>query len=60
MTLLRWLGRNISTLLIAFILASIVWASAVTAVDPNEERVFDIPIEVLGKNTNSVVGEKVM
>jgi YbbR domain-containing protein len=58
MTLLRWLGRNISTLLIAFILASIVWASAVTAVDPNEERVFDIPIEVLGKNTNiEIVGE---
>ena len=52
MVVLRWLGRNISTLLVAFILASIVWGSAVTSVDPNEERIFEIPIEVLGQDTN--------
>ena len=52
MKVLRWLGRNISTLLIAFIFASIVWGSAVTAVDPNEYRIFEIPIDVLGKDTN--------
>jgi len=52
MVLLRWLGRNISTLLVSFFLASIVWGSAVTSVDPNEERIFEIPIEILGQDTN--------
>jgi len=52
MVVLRWLGRNISTLMVAFILASIVWGSAVTSVDPNEQRIFEIPIEVLGQDTN--------
>jgi len=50
--LIRWLGRNISALLLAFILASIVWASAVTSVDPNEEHEYSVPIEVIGQDTN--------
>lgn len=37
---LRWLGRNLSTLLMAFILAVVVWVSAILAVDPNEERLY--------------------
>jgi len=52
MVFLRWLGRNISTLLIAFILAAIVWGSAVTSADPNEERVFQIPLEIVGQDTD--------
>lgn len=35
---LRWLARNLSTLLMAFILAVVVWVSAILAFDPNEER----------------------
>jgi YbbR domain-containing protein len=49
---LRWLGRNLSTLLLAFILALVVWGSAVTSADPNQERVFSIPIEVDGRGTD--------
>ncbi len=52
MRLLRWLGRNLSTLLLAFILALVVWGSAVTSADPNQERVFTIPIEVDGRGTD--------
>lgn len=52
MAIMRWLGRNFGTLLISFILASIVWASAVTSADPNEERVYEIPIEVIGQDTD--------
>jgi YbbR domain-containing protein len=44
----RWLGRNISTLLLAFILALIVWVSAVTSADPNQEQTFQVPLEVIG------------
>jgi YbbR domain-containing protein len=52
MKLIRWLGRNLSTLLLSFILAVIVWGSAVTSADPNEERTFAIPIEVVGQGTD--------
>jgi YbbR domain-containing protein len=52
MRLLRWLGLNIGTLLLSFVLAVIVWGSAVTSADPNEERTYAIPIEVVGQETN--------
>lgn len=46
-SVLRWLGRNLGTLLTAFILALVVWVSAVTAADPNRELAYprQIPIE---------------
>jgi YbbR domain-containing protein len=34
----------------AFVLALIVWVSAVTAADPNQERTFSVPIEIIGQN----------
>lgn len=46
MTFIRWITRNLSSLLLAFILSVIVWVSAVTAADPSQERTFDVPIEV--------------
>jgi YbbR domain-containing protein len=52
MALIRWVGRNFGTLLISFILAAIVWASAVTSADPNEERIYEIPIEIIGQDTD--------
>lgn len=52
MVVLRWLGRNLSTMLLSFILALIVWGSAVTSADPNQERVYLIPIEIIGQETN--------
>jgi YbbR domain-containing protein len=49
-TALRWLGRNLSTLLMAFILALIVWVSAVISEDPNQEDVLQrpVPLERVG------------
>jgi len=49
MVVLRWLGRNLSAMLLAFVLALIVWGSAVTSADPNQERVFQVPIEIIGQ-----------
>jgi YbbR domain-containing protein len=49
---LRWLLKNLSTLLLAFVLAVIVWVSAVWAADPNETHVLarSIPIEFIGQS----------
>lgn len=52
MALLRWLGRNLSTLLLSFILAVIVWGSAVTSADPDQERTIQIPIEIIGQDAS--------
>ncbi len=54
MKFLRWLAKNFGTLLTAFILAVIVWVSAVVASDPNEEHVLarPVPIEIIGQDPN--------
>lgn len=49
MAILRWLGRNLSTMILSFVLALIVWGSAVTSADPNQERIFQVPIEIIGQ-----------
>ncbi len=50
--LLRWLGRNLGNLLLAFVLALVVWVSATVASDPNEETIYPrpIPLEIVGQN----------
>ena len=60
----RWLAKNIGRLLTAFVLAVIVWVSAVVASDPNEENVLarPVPIEIIGQDPglqimNEVVNE---
>lgn len=51
-TVLRWLAKNLGMLLTAFVLAIIVWVSAVVASDPNEENVLGhtIPVEIIGQD----------
>ncbi|UCH60765.1 MAG: hypothetical protein JSV61_04610 [Anaerolineales bacterium] len=50
--MLRWLGRNLSTLLIAFLLALFVWVAAVISTDPNIEQVYarSVDIEIIGQD----------
>lgn len=54
MKILRWLAKNLGTLLTAFILAVIVWVSAVRASDPNEEHILtrSVQIEIIGQDPN--------
>jgi YbbR domain-containing protein len=49
---LRWIGKNLGTLLLAFLLALAVWVSAVLSADPNVERPLDraITVEFIGKD----------
>lgn len=46
MVAIKWLGRNLGTLILAFILALVVWISAETAADPNVEQVLTRPIRL--------------
>lgn len=60
MRFLRWLAKNFGTLLTAFVLAVIVWVSAVIASDPNEEHILSrpVPIQVIGQDPNlQIMGE---
>lgn len=52
MKILRWLAKNLGTLLTAIIMAVIVWVSSVVASDPNEEHILarSVPIEVIGQD----------
>lgn len=46
----HWLGKNLSTLVLAFILSLVVWVSAVVTADPNEEHILRaIAIEKVGQ-----------
>ncbi len=49
---LHWMGRNVGALLLAFILAVIVWVSAVTSADPNQQQIYLIPVEIIGLASN--------
>jgi len=56
----RWFGRNLSTLMLAFVLAVVVWVSAVLSTDPNVEADYprSIALQVLGQDTSYIqVGE---
>jgi YbbR domain-containing protein len=55
MRAIRWLGRNLSAFILAFILAIAVWISAVTAADPNQERTYNVLIEMLGQEANTEI-----
>ncbi len=54
---LHWLGRNLSTLLMAFILALIVWVSAMISDDPSQEDVLQrqVPVEKIGLNPELLI-----
>jgi len=57
MKTLRWIVKFLPTLFTALILAIIVWVSAVSSADPNEEREYStpIPVTVLGLDPDLVI-----
>lgn len=52
---LRWLFRNLSSLLLALALAVVVWFSAETAANPNIESTRSVPLEIDGLDPNMLV-----
>ncbi len=47
MRILRWLGNNLTSLILSLLLALVVWISAVTSANPNLEVELTIPLEVI-------------
>jgi len=53
---IRWLAQNISTFLLALILAVIVWVSAVIITDPNEQQVYQpVELQITGQSQDLVL-----
>jgi YbbR domain-containing protein len=54
---LRWIVKNLPTMLVALVLAAVVWFSAVTASDPVKENDYPRPIRIewIGINPSLVI-----
>jgi len=52
---IRRFAGNLSALILSFILALVVWVSAVTASDPNVERTRAVPIEIVGQEPDTLI-----
>jgi YbbR domain-containing protein len=52
---LRWFVSNLSTLILALVLAVVVWISAVTAANPNIEETRSVPLELIGLDSDMLV-----
>jgi len=55
MKLFRWIGENLTTVLLAFILAIVVWGSAVVSANPNQESELTVSLNVVGQPSNTVI-----
>jgi YbbR domain-containing protein len=43
---MRWLGSNLTSLVLSLLLALVIWISAVTSADPNVEVELSVPLEI--------------
>jgi YbbR domain-containing protein len=54
--LVRWLARNLGVLILAFVLAVVVWVSAVVTADPNQKKVLrPVPIQIVDQDPGLLV-----
>jgi YbbR domain-containing protein len=51
----RWLISNIGTLILALVLAIVVWISAVTAANPNVARTRTVPLDIVGLDPDMLI-----
>lgn len=55
MKFFRWLSENLTTLLTAFLLAIVIWGSAVTAANPNQEAELTVPLQIRGQSEDIII-----
>ena len=55
MKIMRWLGNNLTSLILSLLLALVVWISAVTSANPNIEAEFVLPLEVRQQATDIAI-----
>ena len=51
----RWLGSNLTSLILSLLLAFVIWISAVTSANPNVEAEFSIPLEVRQQSSDIAI-----
>lgn len=52
---MRWLGSNLTSLILSLLLAFVIWISAVTSANPNVEAEFSIPLEVRQQSSDIAI-----
>lgn len=52
---IRWFASNVATMTLAFMLAVIIWATAIRSADPVETQLLQIPVEVVGKPADALI-----
>lgn len=55
---MRWLGSNLTSLVLSLLLALVVWISAVTSVNPNTEAEFILPLEVINQASDIAIANE--
>ncbi|MGM0374108.1 MAG: CdaR family protein [Chloroflexota bacterium] len=55
MKIFRWLAENWSTLILSFLLALVVWGSAVVSANPNQESDLSIPLEIVDQPSDTTI-----
>ncbi len=55
MRFLRWLARNLTSLILSLLLAIVIWTSAVTSTNPNIEAELTVPLEVIQQATDIAI-----
>ena len=56
---MRWLGRNLTSLILSLLLAVVIWISAVTSANPNVEAELSIPLEVRQQSSDIAIVDPV-
>ena len=55
MKIMRWIGSNLTSLVLSLLLAFVVWISAVTSANPNTEAEFILPLEVVQQSSDIAI-----
>jgi YbbR domain-containing protein len=59
MKIIRWLGSNLTSLILSLLLALVIWISAVTSVNPNTEAEFTLPLEVVQQASDIAIVDEI-
>jgi YbbR domain-containing protein len=60
MSAIRWMAKNLGTLILSIILALAVWASAVVTADPNQvDTLNSVPIEKVGQASDLLITNEI-
>lgn len=59
MKIIRWLGSNLTSLILSLLLALVIWISAVTSANPNTEAEFSLPLEVVQQASDIAIVDEI-